>query len=276
MRFAVWVPNFKEYGDARRLADLAGEAEDAGWDGFFLWDHVYRTRGGGLLPGMPVVDPWIAFAAIACGTERIRFGPMVTPLPRRRPWKLAREVVSLDHLSGGRVILGVGAGSPADYEFEVFGEDPDPRVRARKLDEGLEILAGLWSGERFSYRGEHYRIDDVQFGPPPLQRPRVPIWVGGLWPRRRPFERAARWDGAFPLQKGASPCPGEIAKILDFVGSRRSEPFEMVVTGETEPGRSSDVPAYAGAGATWWLERLIEERGPFDAMRRRVRAGPPR
>jgi alkanesulfonate monooxygenase SsuD/methylene tetrahydromethanopterin reductase-like flavin-dependent oxidoreductase (luciferase family) len=152
MRYAINVPNFGDYADARFVADLARRAEQHGWDGFFVWDHINSAMGR----GMPMGDPWVILTAVALATERIRIGTMVTPLPRRRPWKVARETTTLDHLSGGRLILGVGLGTPADAEFASFGEVPDIAERARKLDEGLEVLTGLWGGEPFSFVGEHY------------------------------------------------------------------------------------------------------------------------
>ena len=179
MRYGIWVPNFGEYAEIPKLVVLAREAEAAGWDGFFVWDHVLRSET------VPIVDPWVALAAVAVETERVRIGPLVTPVPRRRPSKLAREVVSLDHLSAGRVVLGVGLGSPPEPEFARFGEDADLRVRAAKLDEGLEVLAGLWTGERFDYEGQYHRVRDAVFLPRPIQSPRVPIWVGAFWPRKR-------------------------------------------------------------------------------------------
>jgi alkanesulfonate monooxygenase SsuD/methylene tetrahydromethanopterin reductase-like flavin-dependent oxidoreductase (luciferase family) len=230
---------------------------------------------------MPVGDPWIALSAIAMTTERLRLGPMVTAIPRRRPWKLAREVVSLDHLSRGRLILGVGAGS-RDLEFESFGESLDLKTRARMLDEGLEILEGLFTGEKFRYEGRHYSVEDVSFLPRPVQNPRVPIWVAGIWPHRAPFRRAARWDGVFPLVQGRGPTPSETRDILGFVRDHRSKdgPFDLLASGATggeERGAGPDeVAALEAAGATWWFERLHDDRGPFEQMRERVQRGPPR
>jgi len=195
MRFAVGVPTVREYGDPPLLLELATSAERAGWDGVFLWDHlVYR-------PGDPVADPWTTLAAIAAATSTIRLGVCMTILARRRPWKVARETATLDVLSGGRLVFGVSLGSLGQEEFEAFGEDPDPRVRAERLDEGLEIVSGLWSGEPFSFRGRHYRVDQTVFRPTPVQAPRIPVWVAGQWPNRRPFRRAARWDGVFPTHR---------------------------------------------------------------------------
>jgi len=187
MRFALYVEITGLLGYPQTLARLAREAEAAGWDGFFIWDIF----GGDSAAPAPVVDPWIALAAIAATTERIRFGTMVTPLPRRRPWKLAREAVSLDHLSGGRLILGVGIGAMPE-EFARFGDEPDPRKRAEMLDEGLEVLTGLWSGEPFSFHGRYYWVEEATLLPRPVQQPRIPIWVAGIWPHKPPFRRAAR------------------------------------------------------------------------------------
>ncbi len=171
MRFGLSVQNYGEYGDPVLLSELAREAEQAGWDGFFLWDHLHLRRRS----EQPFADPMVALAAIAMATERIRIGTMVTSPARRRPWKLAREAVTLDHLSHGRVILGVGLGWSAADDFEAFGEEGDVRVRAERLDEALEIIDGLCSGEPFSFEGRHHRMANVRFLPPPVQRPRVPI-----------------------------------------------------------------------------------------------------
>jgi alkanesulfonate monooxygenase SsuD/methylene tetrahydromethanopterin reductase-like flavin-dependent oxidoreductase (luciferase family) len=282
MRFAINVPNFGDYGDARVLAQIAREAEDAGWDGFFLWDHLQYFDPS---QRVPVADPWIALSAIATVTRSIRLGPMITPIARRRPWKLARETVSLDHLSGGRLTLGVGLGGPPESDFAAFGEEVDPRVRAEMLDEGLAVLTGLWRGEPFSHQGEHYQIRDALFLPPPLQQPRIPIWVGGFWPHRAPFRRAAHWDGVFPADAATSGqrtlTPDEIGQVTRYIARHRTtaEPFDVVITGETpgdEPTRAVDIVApYAAVGCTWWLEPLHGFRGPLDAMRDRIRQGPP-
>jgi alkanesulfonate monooxygenase SsuD/methylene tetrahydromethanopterin reductase-like flavin-dependent oxidoreductase (luciferase family) len=276
LRSGLFVPNFGGFSRLDRLTTLAVEAEAAGWEGFFLWDHVHRREV------VPTVDPWVALAAIAVRTERMRLGTLVTPVARRRPWKLARETTSLDHLSGGRMVLGVGLGSPAESEFAQLGEDPDARIRAQKLDEGLEVLSGLWTGKPFRYRGEHFRVEDAVFEPTPLQSPRIPIWVGGTWPAKAPFRRAARWDGVFPLKRdGPLLTPDDLREVVAFLSSERGHlrNFDVVATGVT-PGESPDeaaatVEAFEAAGATWWLEWLSWRRGPFDEMRERVLQGPP-
>src|SRR5262249_11423353 len=192
MQYGIHRPPFGPYGDARVLAELAAEAEKAGWDGFFLWDDITTA------PPIPVGDTWVALTAIALGTKRLRLGPLVTPLPRRRPWKVARETVSLDHLSHGRLILGVGSGGSPD-EFDDLGEEVSAKARAAMLDEGLEVLAGLWSAAPLHFEGTHYHVHGAQFLPRPLQTPRIPVWVAGGWPHTAPFRRASRWDGVFPL-----------------------------------------------------------------------------
>ncbi len=276
MKYGITVPNFGSYGDVRSLAKLAGEAEAAGWDGFFVWDHI---ESGGAR-GAPMCDPWIALAAVAIATRRIRLGPMVTPLPRRRPWKLARETVTLDHLSGGRLTLGVGLGFPPT-EYAIFGEDDDLRARAAKLDEGLQVLTGLWTGRPFRHQGQHFHVAETSFAPTPLQSPRIPIWVAGMWPNERPIRRAARWDGVVPIHADITPfSTGEVRDLVAFVRAQRETdgPFDVVLSGESggdgplawkEPLR-----AYAEAGATWWLESLTDWRGPLEAMRDYVRQGP--
>jgi len=283
MRYALNLPNFGDYADVRKVAALAAEAEAAGWDGFFVWDHmVYDKR-----QRLPVADPWILLAAVALATERLRLGPMITPLARRRPWKLARETVTLDHLSGGRLILGVGLGTPPADEYGTFGEPTDPRVRAARLDEGLEVLTRLWSGETVSFHGEHYRVDEVAFRPTPLQQPRIPVFVAGAWPRRAPWRRAARYDGVVPVKVAADGdlgplTPDDLTELLAIIRAHRpgGEPLEVMVDGETPVGDPEAalavVEPLAEAGMTWWTESLAPHRGGLEQLRARVRQGPPR
>ena len=189
MKYAIYSPGFGAFSDPRILAGLAHDAEDAGWDGFFLWDHVLFTMFG----NAPIGDPWITLAAMATATERIRLGTLVTPVPRRRPWMLARELTTLDHLSHGRMVLGVGIGEDRfGREYSAFGEPSGAATHAVMLDEGLDVITGLWRGEPFSYSGQHYHVEDVTFLPTPIQRPRIPIWVAGNWPHKKPFRRAAQ------------------------------------------------------------------------------------
>ena len=280
MKYGLYLPNYGAECSARNLAEVAHQAEEAGWDGFFIWDHL---RGGMTKKVDPIVDPWVAMAAIAMSTTRIRFGTTVTPVPRRHPWKLAREAVTLGHLSGGRLILGVGLGGPSEYTL--FGHNADPKVLAGMLDEALEILMGLWSGEPFEFIGKHYQISEkVVFKPAPFQQPRIPIWVGGFWPRKGPFLRAARWDGTIPLQLTDSMLlePKEVREIMSFIGEHRTsdEPFDMVVVGWTphdNPDKArAKIKPFIRAGATWWLESLYMQCDSFDAMCERVRIGPPK
>jgi alkanesulfonate monooxygenase SsuD/methylene tetrahydromethanopterin reductase-like flavin-dependent oxidoreductase (luciferase family) len=267
MKFAVYAPNFGPYGDARALADLAQDAENAGWDGFFTWDHI---AGGGRWPDR-MVDPWVALAAVALQTSRIRIGALVTPIPRRRPWKLARETVSIDHLSGGRLIFAAGSGSGA-AEFDHLGEQADPRVRGAMLDEGLDVLTGLWRGEPFSYEGAHYHVHDAVFLPPPVQQ--------------------ARRDGVVPnfgLQQAddLDRLRACVRTVRDLRAS--NAPFDVTFTGRPTPGddpaQAAEIVApYAAAGATWWLEMLtpvfyggrwIDAVWPVEALRERIVQGPP-
>jgi hypothetical protein len=280
--YGVHVQNSGDYGDPRILADLAREAEEAGWDGFFIWDHLLYSVDEML----PVVDPWIALAAIALNTRRVRIGPMVTPLARRRPWKLARETASLDVLSEGRLVLGVGLGEPAEVEFAQFGEESDARTRAAKLDEALAIVTGLWSGEPFSHEGAHYTIQESTFLPSPVQKPRIPIWVGGEWPNKPPFHRAARWDGVFPSKRGVAldemMTPEDLGEIVGFIGQHRllDDSFVVALGGYTPANDRSRaieiVEAYVAVGLTWWLEGMNSLRGSRQDIRERIRQGPPK
>ena len=278
MRFGILVPNFGDCcGSAKELAKLAVEAENSGWDGFFLFDQMLFSIDG----SAPLVDPWIALTAIALKTERIRIGTLVTPIARRRPWKLARETVSLDHLSEGRLTLGVGLGDPPEAEFAHFGENGENRVRARKLDEGLDILVGLWRGEEFDYEGEYFKVHGVQFLPRSFQSPRIPIWVAGRWPRLRPFLRAARWDGVFPLglSIGSKLNPEELRNVVNFVRNHRTDtsPYDVVATSGAD-GRveKAELSAYAAVGVTWWMEDMRKWRNSRDDLRIQITKGPPR
>src|SRR5436305_3273129 len=182
------------HGDIHTLAELAHEAEVAGWDGVFYWDGIYIKEGG------PMYDPWIVLAAMALRTERVRLGLILTPPSRRRPWKLAREAVTLDHLSHGRLILPVGLGALEDGGFTRVGEITDRKQRAELLDESLEILTGLWSGKPFSFQGKHYHVAEMTFLPPPVQSPRIPIWVVGAWPSQKSMRRVPRSGGRLPAK----------------------------------------------------------------------------
>ncbi|GHO92543.1 luciferase-like protein [Reticulibacter mediterranei] len=289
MRYGIYVPIFGPYGDALVLANLAQEAEEAGWDGFFLWDLVSRTT---LAPTIdPMVDPWIAMAAIALRTSTIRLGPLVTLLSRRRPWIIARQTVSLDHLSAGRLILGVGSGG-GYFDFEALGEATNPKTLGALLDESLEVLSGLWSGEPYHHEGAYFHIKKAQFLPRPVQSPRIPIWVAGEWPAKAPLRRAANFDGVIPVGRDVPLTgmltPAQIQEIVRYVASQPgyTAPFEVVHSGITTGIDAAQdreiVAAYEQVGVTWWAEKIVPERWgswtnwPLEAMRARIRLGPPR
>jgi alkanesulfonate monooxygenase SsuD/methylene tetrahydromethanopterin reductase-like flavin-dependent oxidoreductase (luciferase family) len=278
MKFAFDTPQFGPYADPRLVAELAHEAEESGWDGFFLWDHIQV--------GWPdtVANPWVMLAAMAVATKRILLGPMVTPLFRRSPWQVARETVTLDHLSGGRLVLGVGLGDDVFGEVSTFYGPLDSKTRAQMLDESLAILLGLWSGEKFSFSGKHYTIRETQFLPTPLQRPRIPIWVGGAWPHKPPFRRAARFEGVVPisgdLEKSLNPA--KFRGLIAYVREHRtsSAPFEVIQSGDStgddpEHDRALIGP-YLEAGATWWFESPLPWKTTLEKVRARIRKGPPR
>lgn len=270
----MFLPNFGPFGEADALVELAVAAEAAGWDGFFIWDHIALGEGD----ERPIADPWVALTAVAAATESLRIGTAITPLARRRPWKLAREAATLDRFARGRLILGVGLGYPPDAEFGRFGEETDDRVRADKLDEGLEIVDGLWSGERFDFDGRHYHVADARFDPP-YRGGRVPIWCGGWWPNRRPFRRAARWDGVIPeLVGGATPSPRDVQEIRDYIAAHRSssDRFDIAINGYTDGRDDTRIDDYQKAGVTWWLERFDPDRlYSFAEARGRIEAGAP-
>jgi alkanesulfonate monooxygenase SsuD/methylene tetrahydromethanopterin reductase-like flavin-dependent oxidoreductase (luciferase family) len=268
-------------GDPRAAADLAAQAEAAGWDGVFTYDAI-------AIGDEEMWDPWVLLAAIAARTERVRLGALVFAPSRRRPWKLAREIVTLDHLSNGRLIVPVGLGALDDAGFGNVGEPVNARTRARLLDETLAIIDGLQSGEPFAFEGEHYRFGSMTFRPRPVQRPRVPVWVVGAWPHERSMRRAIRWDGLVVQSLGpdGKPATGPellpeiVAWVRDArVGAGLDGPFEIVVDGTTpadDPAAAAAIArAHEEAGATWWTE--VDWANPsLDALRARIQAGPPR
>jgi alkanesulfonate monooxygenase SsuD/methylene tetrahydromethanopterin reductase-like flavin-dependent oxidoreductase (luciferase family) len=208
-------------------------------------------------------------------TERIRFGPMITPLPRRRPWQVARQATTLDRLSNGRLILGVGIGGDWFGDYSRFGEPADDRTHGAQLDEALHVLTGLWSGEPFSYTGEHYTVRDTQFLPVPHQQPRIPIWVAGVWPGTKPFRRAARYDGVFPIARAQDIIlsPDDIREMRAYIAQHRQTegPFDVVLSGP--PLNNEQCRAYAEAGLTWYHESASDEG--IDAVWAQIRRGPP-
>ncbi len=281
MQYGVTLPLSGFDGDVQRLIEAAYIAEEEGWDGIFLEDYIVYWGAQGI-----TYDPWLVLAAIATRTKRIRLGLSVTPLSRRRPWKLAREAITLDHLSNGRLILGFGLGDDQDKGFTSFGDVADRKQRAELLDEGLDILAGLMSGQPFSYTGKHYKVDEVTFLPQPIQQPRIPIWIGGFWPHKAPARRAARWDGFLPASEpdengNSFPKPADIQTIKAFVAEHRTStaPFDIGVGGNTpgnDPhGAYTQIEPLIEAGATWWCEFVLPEPGQTEQALTRVKQGPP-
>lgn len=277
MRHGIFLPPFGELADPRRAAALAADGEQAGWDGLFVWDHMLAQ------PGMAVADPWITMAAIAMSTTRLRTGPMVTPLARRRPWVLARQIASLDRLSGGRLVFGVGLGDDGWREFGAFGDETSPRVRGAMLDESLAVIQRLLSGEVVSLAGDHFAVDSAQFLPKPLQDP-VPIWAAVQWPNRRPLARAARLQGCFPIfagsgQRPAPPSAADLAALRAALADLGAAPgcdlAVRVATHRLTAGeRPAAVTAMAEAGVTWLLEAFGpgQDAAEIEAC---VRSGPP-
>jgi alkanesulfonate monooxygenase SsuD/methylene tetrahydromethanopterin reductase-like flavin-dependent oxidoreductase (luciferase family) len=278
MRYGWVLP----WGDARTAADLAAVAEQHGWDGFFVWEPVWG------------IDAWVALTAAAMTTERIRLGTMLTPLPRRLPWDVASQVATLDNLSGGRVILAIGLGAPDD-RWWIFEDDPGRRERAERMDEALTLMEGLWSGEPFAYDGVHYhaRAADRMIPPPPVQRPRPPIWVVGAWPRPKSMRRAARLDGWLPahMPKGEGDremTPDVLREGIDWLRERRAaqglsmDGYDVVAEGTTPPdpdAAGAIVRPWLEAGANWWIDADWEDMDPERvraAALTRLRAGPPR
>jgi alkanesulfonate monooxygenase SsuD/methylene tetrahydromethanopterin reductase-like flavin-dependent oxidoreductase (luciferase family) len=255
MRFGLDIPISGKYADPHVLADVAVQAEALGWDGVFVQDVLP-------LDDEPAIDPWLALAAIAMRTEQVKIGAFLSPLARRRPWQIAKQAVTLDLLSAGRVVFGAALGANED-EFRRFGEEWDPRIRAQKLDEALTVVAGMWTGEPFSFAGRHYSIDRVTSLPRPLQRPRIPVWVAAGWPRRRPLRRAARWDGVYLMdthqRTGERLSVNDVAAISQYVAEVRTHrsaiDVAVVVDRTTTVARTrTKVDAYSSAGATWWIE----------------------
>jgi alkanesulfonate monooxygenase SsuD/methylene tetrahydromethanopterin reductase-like flavin-dependent oxidoreductase (luciferase family) len=283
MKYGLTLPLSGIDGNVGRLIEYAHIAEEEGWEGVFVEDYIQYWGS----QDMPTYDPWLCLTAIALRTQRIRLGVTVTPLSRRRPWKLARESVTLDHLSNGRLILGFGLGDAHETGFTHFGEVTDLKQRAGMLDEGLDILAGLMSGQPFSYQGNHYHVDQVTFLPGPVQAPRIPIWLGGFWPHKSPARRAARWDGFCPAKVpdengNGYITPTDIRAIKDFMAEERthSEAFDLVVGGHTpgdDPAKArAHVETFIEAGATWWHEFVLPGPGEADEALARIKQGPPR
>jgi alkanesulfonate monooxygenase SsuD/methylene tetrahydromethanopterin reductase-like flavin-dependent oxidoreductase (luciferase family) len=267
-------------GEAREQVELARAAEAAGWDGVFTWDGIHVGDD------IETYDPWTLMGAMALATERVRLGAIISPLSRRRPWKVARETTTVDRLSNGRLVLPVGLGAMDDRGITGVGEVPDRRTRAELLDESLEILTGLWSGEPFGYSGRHYQFEPMAFRPTPVQRPRIPIWVVGAWPSERSMSRVLRYDGLMPYWLPqttglARPqTPAQLAEMRDWIAARRSlDGFDILMEGSTSAtdraSAAAEVEAWAEAGATWWIESDWSNWA-VEPMRRLIEAGPPR
>ncbi len=262
--------------DARTIAELAAEAEAIGWDGVFVSDGVWGT------------DPWVTLAAVAMVTNRIRIGTMITPVSRRRPWKLASEASTLDNLSQGRVVLPVGLGA-LDTGFGNFGKQTDRKIRAELLDEGLDIITGLWKGQPFNFDGKHFHIRETTFfpPPPPLQSPRIPIWVVGAWPHEKSMQRVIRYDGLLPAKMNpdrsfAEVTPYDVRAMKKHIDEHRTltTPFDVVMDGQTVASEHQQIvdkiAPYAEAGATWWVETMWFPPNGAEEVARRIRQGPPR
>ncbi|MHB1988712.1 MAG: LLM class flavin-dependent oxidoreductase [Acidimicrobiales bacterium] len=278
--FGVFLPPFAELAEPKRLVELARSAERAGWDGFFLWDHMLAV------PGMAVADAWVMAAGIAQATEQIRLGLLVTPLARRRPWVFARQAATLDRLSEGRLVVGVGLGDDGWQEFSSFsGEATDPRERAVLLDESLDVLRELWSGEPVTFEGARLTVNSSQFRPLPVQQP-LPIWVACRWPHRRPLDRAARHQGCFPLLETSSqvprlPAPDQVAAVRAELLARGATPeIDIVCRGEARLAPPGELPVRFArleeAGMTWWLESFGPGDPPAEVVEQLVAKGPPR
>ncbi len=283
MRYCLNLPIGGQAAHPRALAGFAAAAEEAGWDAVFVEDYiVYQNR-----QDFPTYDPWVALAAMAAATLRIRLGTMVTPVARRRPWKLARETVTLDHLSGGRLTLCVGVGDPLDFTYAAFGEETNVTVRAGMVDEALEVLTGMWPGKPFSYHGRHFHVSELTCLPRPVQQPRIPIWIGGAYPNPGPLRRAASWDGAvlYPATEPGSAkdseeplTPRQVAAIRRFTDAHRTSQasFDIVAGGPErgpDPGRTRELSRQsAQAGATWFSEWIPP--GDPATMRASIAQGP--
>jgi len=285
MRYSVNVPNFGEFAEPEVFAEVARRAEEAGWGALLVWDHVVGEKE----LRWQIADPWILLTAAALATRRIRLGTAITPVARRRPSKLAREVTTLDRLTGGRMVLGAALGAPVADEYGSFGDTTDTKVLAERLDEGLHALDLLWSGEPVTYQGNQIMIDDVVFLPTPVQRPRVPVWVGGFWPNKAPMRRAARWDGAIPCMAGfenaRTPDVSEVRELVMFLRGCRAEngladrPFDIVIGGRSPAGAAGRdlVGPLADLGVTWWDERMPwgDDLERTEPIMRRIEQGPP-
>ena len=284
MKYGIHFHSYGDYSDPGLLAELSHLADEAGWDGVFVSDHVtVRTEAG----PQPVADTWIALTAMAMATKRVDLGPMVAALPRRRPWQLATETATLDRLSNGRLILGVGSGTALDWSFTPFGEEMELKKRAEMLDESLHLISRFWSGESVTFDGTHYQVRDAVILPRPVQTPRPKVWVAGTWPHPRPFRRAARWDGFFAdvegidWTAGAIQSPAHLRAMVDFIRTLRpvDGSFDVVIGGSSPKSIAEGVAflaPYVEAGLTYWIEAVHPMFGTLADFRAKIRQGPPR
>jgi alkanesulfonate monooxygenase SsuD/methylene tetrahydromethanopterin reductase-like flavin-dependent oxidoreductase (luciferase family) len=276
MRYGLALPNGGV--DPQTMAEFAALAEASGWDGVFVEDYIIWQGD----QNVPTFDPWVLLAGMAVRTKRVRLSTQITPLARRRPWKVACEATTLDHLSNGRAILGVGLGDNVtinDFSFSAFGEEMDAKRRAKMLDEALDILVGLWSGESFSYDGEFYHVNKVRLLPRPVQQPRIPIWIGGAYPLKGPTQRAARWDGACLYRnKTHYMMPEDVRTLKILVEGQQgaSAPYDICVGGSKRRDDWDEERAYitslAEAGITWWTEYVPPD--DLDKMHASIARGP--
>lgn len=289
LNYGITLPASPAFADTESVVDCAVEAEEAGWDGVFIGDHlIYPWDDPDPEDMLGVFDPWITFAGIATRTERLELGTWITPVPRRQPWQLARNLATLDHLSDGRVILGAGLGTEPD--FTRFGRTFDQRRLGEQYDEALDVITGLWSGEPFSYDGEHYTIDEAMMLPTPVQEPRIPTVMGCWWPHKKPFQRAANWDGLMPsvpsfgeeagphgLEAKGTP-EEEVQEMLEYYHGITDEPGDIFLPLDP-PGSSADyVDVCVDLGVTWFYTRdLLAPEYTEDPARmmERIRQGPP-
>lgn len=280
------LANSPAIADADTLVEFAVAAEEAGWDGVFLGDHLiypYYETDPDQMQG--VFDPWITLAGIATRTERITLATWISPVPRRQPWQLARDLATLDRLSDGRVILGAGLGT--DPDFTKFGQSYDMTMLGQRYDEALDVITGLWSGEPFSYNGEYYTIDEAVVLPTPVQEPRIPIVMGCWWPNKKPFQRAAHWDGIMPFtpalggvegphgeQATGSPAE-EVHEMLDYYQGLTDEPGDIILPIDTPKAPPNFIDIIADLGATWALTTNLDQDHNYNLTMDRIREGPP-
>jgi len=268
-KFGIYIANHGITSNPQDYVKLAKSAEECGWEGFFLWDHVFLPWA----PEQDVLDPWVILSAIATQTNKLTLGTTVTPLARRRPMVIAREAITLDRLSNGKFILGVGLGGTE--ELKAIGDEENPKIRGEMLDESLEILKGLWSGKPFTFDGQHYKIKEpVQFKP----AGNIKIWVGGNWPNKKPFRRAAKYDGIFPLKAGGVD-PQDYKEILSYIGKYREsmESFDLVKSILTIKDKEHDayIHEFIDMGLDWLLEAFWPERCSLKEIQKRIEQGPP-